>query len=359
MAHLPQRKEKNCLNCAAIVQGRYCHVCGQENTVTKQGVISLIKHFIYDIFHFDGKFFYTLQYLLFKPGFVPREYIEGKRMSYLDPIRMYLFTSAIFFLVFFSLSVAADGIIRMDGDSRLMTKVERFEYSSNLFQNNSQNPDSTIQEQLGFLLDTSFRISLFERIQPANDSLFQIRLKNKRYMMGVNKIGKAQSELNVGKDWLSNTVENKWKSYRQKFADDESAMVTDLTNIFVHKFPYMLFVSLPFFALVLKILYVRRKKFYYYDHAVFTIYHYIFSFILLLIYFILSEIHDRLQWDILRLFAFILLLSGGVYLLLALKRFYLQGWAKTIIKFLVLNIAALFILILIFLLFLLFAFFQL
>jgi len=359
VSHLSERKEKNCLNCKEVVYGRYCHVCGQENTITKQGVGSLVKHFIYDIFHFDGKFFDTLKYLLFKPGFVPKEYIAGKRVSYLDPIRMYLFTSAIFFLVFFSISSATNGIIRMDVDSRLMTKVERFEYSSTLYQPNTQNSDSLIQKQLRFLLDTSFRIMLSEDIKPANDSLFPIWVKNKKYMMGVNKITDGQNELNVGKDWLSNTFENKWKTYKQKFADDEKAMMADLANSFVSKFPYILFVSLPFFALVLKLLYIRRKQFYYSDHAVFTLYHYIFSFILLLFYFLLQEMHDLLQWGILRFFAGILLISGGVYLAMALKRFYLQGWVKTISKFLLLNIAGLFILILIFILFLIFALFQL
>ena len=104
MSHKPERKEKNCLNCETIVQGRYCHVCGQENTVPHQSFGGLTKHFIYDIFHFDGKFFETLIPLFFKPGVVAREYTSGKRIKFLDPIRMYLFTSAVFFLIFFSLA---------------------------------------------------------------------------------------------------------------------------------------------------------------------------------------------------------------------------------------------------------------
>ncbi len=104
MSHQPERKEKNCLNCGTEVMGRFCHVCGQENIVTHQGFWSLTKHFVYDVLHFDGKFFHTLAYIFTRPGFVARQYAEGKRMSYLDPIRMYLFTSAIFFLVFFSVN---------------------------------------------------------------------------------------------------------------------------------------------------------------------------------------------------------------------------------------------------------------
>ncbi len=102
MSHNPERKEKNCLNCDTQIHGRFCHVCGQENIYTKEKFWSLAKHFVYDILHFDGQFFNTLKFLFTKPGFVARQYAEGKRASYLHPIRMYMFTSAVFFLVLFS-----------------------------------------------------------------------------------------------------------------------------------------------------------------------------------------------------------------------------------------------------------------
>ena len=102
MSHLTERKEKDCLNCGTMIQGRYCHVCGQQNLEPKESVWHLVSHIFNDITHFDGKFFTTLKDLLFKPGFLSREYVKGRRASYLDPIRMYVFTSAIFFLVFFS-----------------------------------------------------------------------------------------------------------------------------------------------------------------------------------------------------------------------------------------------------------------
>ena len=103
MSHSPERKEKNCLNCGTIVHGRFCHICGQENTEPKETFFGMVAHFFKDITHFDGKFFTTLKDLLFKPGFLSVEYMKGRRMSYLNPVRMYVFTSAIFFLIFFSL----------------------------------------------------------------------------------------------------------------------------------------------------------------------------------------------------------------------------------------------------------------
>ena len=102
MSHLPERKEKICLNCGAALHGRFCHYCGQENIEPKDSFWHLVTHFVYDIIHFDGKFFSTLKYLLFRPGFLSHEYLRGRRADYLHPIRMYVFTSAFFFLIFFS-----------------------------------------------------------------------------------------------------------------------------------------------------------------------------------------------------------------------------------------------------------------
>ena len=108
MSHLKERKERNCLNCQTTVIGRYCHVCGQENLEPKETVWHLVQHFFNDITHFDGKFFSTVGLLLRKPGFLSAEYMAGRRMSYLNPIRMYVFTSAFFFLILFALKNPKD-----------------------------------------------------------------------------------------------------------------------------------------------------------------------------------------------------------------------------------------------------------
>ncbi|MBO9684943.1 MAG: hypothetical protein J7502_20095 [Flavisolibacter sp.] len=113
--------------------------------------------------------------------------------------------------------------------------------------------------------------------------------------------------------------------------------------------------SLPFFALILKLLYVRRKNFYYSDHAVFTLYHYIFSFILLMAIMGVGQLSDwtgiSLGWVILLLF---LVWIG--YLLIAMKNFYRQGWRKTIVKFLILDFLGFFVVLFLFMVFLVLSF---
>src|SRR3569833_749656 len=95
------RSDKTCLNCGADVTGRFCGLCGQENIEPKETVGRLVKHFVGDITHYDSKFFTTVRDLLFKPGFLTKEYISGRRTRYLDPIRTYVFKSVLFLIALF------------------------------------------------------------------------------------------------------------------------------------------------------------------------------------------------------------------------------------------------------------------
>ena len=126
----------------------------------------------------------------------------------------------------------------------------------------------------------------------------------------------------------------------------------DFADDFTHKLPYLLFVSLPIFALLLKLLYRRHKNYYYSDHAIFTLYHYIFSFIVLLLYFAFDVMRDWLDWTILNYIIGALIIYWGLYLLFGMKRFYKQGWGKTIAKFLILDLLGVITLLILFTIFL-------
>ena len=126
MSHIPQRKDKDCLNCGTIVQGHYCQNCGQENVVPHETFWHMVKHFLYDITHFDSKFFDSMKFLLLRPGFLPQEYIKGRRASYLNPVKKYVFTSAVFFLIFFGFFKGGD-VVKINLDTEL-TREQRANY---------------------------------------------------------------------------------------------------------------------------------------------------------------------------------------------------------------------------------------
>jgi hypothetical protein len=356
VSHQPHRKENNCLNCGAIVNGRFCTECGQENIEPKQNFWSLFTHFIYDVFHFDGKFFDTLRYLLFKPGFVPKEYIKGKRQNYLDPIRMYLFTSAVFFLIFFS--VANPGEAVDITKQQQLNRMERYNFAAEINKRLGQHPDDTIlQKQINLVLDTSYSIYLLkDSTGNLTDSSFPVTYRGDNFLMRGKK---NRSTFITSSDWVGRLALEKWKVFKEKYGDDQNAIIKELIRSFLHKLPYILFVSLPFFALLLKLLYIRRKDFFYSDHAVFTLYHYIFSFLILLLFFIMNKVEEVTGWGFLSTLGLLIFFSGGIYLLIAMKRFYGQAWRKTFLKFFILNLFGLLLMAILMFVFIILSFIQL
>ncbi|HEX6334233.1 MAG TPA: DUF3667 domain-containing protein, partial [Flavisolibacter sp.] len=263
MSHQPERTLKDCLNCGTLVHGRFCHACGQENIVPHQNFWSLTRHFIFDIFHFDGKFFDTLRLLLFRPGRIPQEYCAGRRQKYLDPIRMYLFTSAIFFLIFFATGrESAIGGIQNKSD-RYLTSGERWRLLS---VTPADSMDATTAARLRMLKDTTSAMVLTRDDAADRSDPATIQLADGIYRMTPEKF---RTDIDTGRQdsWLERQVSKKLTENKRKSADDLNRFSDDLSNRFLHQLPYMLFVSLPLFALWLKLLYMRRKKFVYSDHA--------------------------------------------------------------------------------------------
>jgi hypothetical protein len=341
MSHGHQRKERNCLNCGAFVQGRYCQACGQENIEPKESFWFMVRHFFEDITHFDGKFFKTLKDLLFRPGFLSAEYIKGRRMSYLHPIRMYVFTSAVFFLIFFNISGNINLDPRMPDNTRLNAS-QRDSINLEIEEELKSNPgDPNLQMQLKILADTS-RPVLLSDLLPYTEGFTAISTIGKKYNNRL-QYDSAQQVLPVRErdGWFVKLWNKRAYELNDKYKYNGKEAMQGMISSFLHKLPYLLFVSLPFFALILKLLYIRRKNFYYAEHGVFSIHHYIFSFILLLLTTAWSELMDLTGWAIWNLLIFLSIVTWFVYLFLAMRRFYGQSRLKTFFKFFLLNIIGL------------------
>lgn len=92
-------REPACLNCAAPLIGSHCHNCGQAAHVHK--TLGAFWHdLLHGVFHFEGKIWRTLPLLAWRPGRLTREYIDGRRASYVSPIALFLFVVFLTFAVF-------------------------------------------------------------------------------------------------------------------------------------------------------------------------------------------------------------------------------------------------------------------
>ncbi|MCA8902944.1 MAG: DUF3667 domain-containing protein [Hyphomonas sp.] len=101
--HHPVEPGKPCGNCGTIVEHRYCPVCGQLGSDFHRPFFSLVASSIADTFAVDSRLWRSIPLLLFRPGRLTRNYLDGKRARYVPPFRMFLLASVLFFLTVFGL----------------------------------------------------------------------------------------------------------------------------------------------------------------------------------------------------------------------------------------------------------------
>ena len=106
----------------------------------------------------------------------------------------------------------------------------------------------------------------------------------------------------------------------------QKEVLKEISEKILHNIPKLMFFLLPVFALLLKLLYVR-KKVYFVDHAIFTLHYHSFIFLLLTLV-MLPGLFFTIPY--LYPLTFLLIL---VYLLVALKNVFRQSWSKTSLKF--------------------------
>lgn len=91
--------ERSCLNCGTALLGSHCHACGQAAHVHRT-LGAFFHDLLHGVFHFEGKIWRTLPMLAWNPGRLTREYIDGRRASYVSPIALFLFVVFLTFAVF-------------------------------------------------------------------------------------------------------------------------------------------------------------------------------------------------------------------------------------------------------------------
>jgi len=115
-----------CLNCGAPRLGPWCAQCGQRAAATRPTLHELLHDAVHELAHLDGKIIRSAGLLLFKPGELTREFLDGKRVRAVSPIRMYLLCSLLFFA---TMSIVPAGKLRISvdqhGDAQLRSAAAR------------------------------------------------------------------------------------------------------------------------------------------------------------------------------------------------------------------------------------------
>ena len=289
----PAAREKRhlCRNCLAAVQGAFCAQCGQKQHSPIRHFSQVIGELFNDILNFDAKLLNTMKPLMLQPGFLSREYFDGRRARYVSPLKLYFFLSIVaFFLIQQSIDIAVE----------------------------NQGPQNV--DAAGAGKDSDFHIGNF------NGKPWHAKTNP----MNVAWLPDAGNDLINGKlGKLESTVKNKdWQQ---------------LTHAALAATPQTLLILLPIFALLLKLAYMFRGRLYM-EHLIVALHNHAFLLSSLSLLAVLTEMSTWTTvvpgWEsLLGLATSLLLIWIPLYFLLSLKYIYGQSWKMTVFKFLLIGLS--------------------
>lgn len=268
-----------CPNCGTPAPNQFCPACGQEQKDVHRSFWRLMHDFLGDTFTFDSRLVRSLRPLIARPGFLTREYLDGRRARYIPPLRLYLFIS----VLFFTYSRLIVGGLDMTGGTIV--------------------GDEAGKEWPAFTVD----------MKPDSK--------------GVTKF---QLEPAPGQEGPESGLERRILSKGERL-NANPHLVADRV---LRNLPLGLFLLMPLYALVMRLLY-PFAGYVYLEHLIFALHVHAFTFLVLGLIMSLSfwvpgiAPSARLGWVYWMIFGYLL-----IYPWMAMKRVYRQSVAMTTFKYL-------------------------
>jgi len=206
-----------CANCATPLQGPWCHVCGQSGEDFHRSIFRLCGEVVEGLLHMDGRLWRTLPDLMLRPGRLTRAYLEGHRAPQIPPLRLFLVVLLMIFLVGGLISQHKAVIVQAGPAG---TKVATKSFSQ-----------LTPQE----------RANLAEKFR-AGSSRLDFDAESKPYA-----------------DWLRERIV-------RSLQDPERFYL--ILEAWAERFAFLM---LPISALLLSIAFIFQRRFYLFDHTIFSL----------------------------------------------------------------------------------------
>lgn len=287
-----------CPNCQTPQYGEWCYHCGQRQRSAHREFIVLFTEAFDDVFSLDSRTTRTLVSLLFRPGYLTREYFAGRRARYIPPLKLYLVASVIFFFV-----LSLEGMMS-DKPVVLITPQDQV-----FLPPGAQHPPPPPAGDARSPSDEDWRTTLPEQVDQLSLGFLSPT---------ANQVVKSR-------------VKAQLKKAIRMIQEDPQALINALLDVA----PPVMFILVPLFAIFIMIAYLGSGR-YYAEHLVLAAHNQSFMFVILILAAASAGIGHWLpevdKWISIALWSW-----TPVYLYLSLTRTYEQGYGVTLVKFLFLG----------------------
>jgi len=314
----------HCENCGAQLHGHWCAQCGQPAIDYRRSFRYVIVDLLDEFLNWDSKFFRTLGLLVIRPWKLTNQFLAGHRVRYVHPLRLYLLASILFF---FAVNYWAKSLHLQPGK---ITSKDRAEIESALdAQNLTPEQRAKVERSLNMA-----------NISPEVAAIMAAKGKDTTpEETGIPQATPTSRETATPPAFFQSgnpsTPFEKWIETRAKEKIGEHGTNLQLfAKTLISNLPYMMLCCIPLFALVLKILYIRREVFYI-DHLIYALHIHSFAYLATILIILatigLSSVASGAfgGWIIALLW-----ITFAAQIFLSIRRVYRQGWFISIFKFL-------------------------
>ncbi len=288
-----------CANCETPLQGTYCHTCGQLAEDFHRNSWHLLVEAVESLLHLDGKLFNTLPNLIRRPGQLTRDFLDGKRASQVQPFRAFL---VILLVVLFVSHLATK-------------KAEHGEEAghTNVHTNVTIPGDHGAPKAVIPLPDTAesreevararAEIEADETMTPAQKTAALAAVDGDwstfgKAMASANrKTDEAAADGHVIDTSPNDSVRMKsfkhWADARITAIREDPERFALIMEIWLHRVAIL---ALPVSALMLSLLFIFNRRFYVFDHLVFSMHSLSFQMLLVTVILLLSMVIGGWAW---------------------------------------------------------------
>lgn len=377
-------------------EDNFCFNCGQENHALKLPLGHILYEFVESITHFDGKLWNTLKAIFTRPGKMTTDFLAGQRVRYVPPARFYVFVSVIFFFLIgkfvemrternieeakkqeeiakvaktksvdFATLIGKDSLLRAKGLYRVArTSVDMPKDSTaarrwiqqlrsasdarldSLLSNKDEKsvtPQSRqkLRDVIALVPDTLKNLTTNAYISLSGVNIVTFNFKSEasqeKFLRKTNQMSKMSDESldsliraeGEQPSWLKRAILRQSGKFMASREDSAKALM----HVVIKDLSVVMFILMPFVAILLLLFYFRRGR-YYYEHLIFSVHiHtvlFLFVSLALLVTYYASEATTNAVVNG-------IIVVCWLYFLLSLKTVYKQGWIKTTVKFLLLS----------------------